>query len=1131
MGHEGLGAEELHARANFLTDELVLERDGSSVEAALSHRWGSGPALGERRGRSAVMKFLRMSLRVRQVPTSWSRHRQHLFEGDEPTQAAAGAMIDAITGKLGEDEASLRRTVDELERARPGQDGKKKVLENESGIKVAYLGAAAPSRLWDARVRHMQAADAAWVDRCWKAIVTCESDVQVSDFAAALFADLRDTTRASVMAESTPTPAAPRIAPQTSPSDAPSAGLVSSPKFSVVALDSIRSREAIWRRFVPSSLLPTRAKRLAELQRFADSRVSGKLTAPHRLVVVCGPHGVGKSEFINEWLLAERDRRPRLFDELLFISSCGSMTEDQVVSEVRQYLDHVDGVPVIVLDGLRTRGGKFVWDVDPIRDTNDAPQAGDLAGLIQSQVGKREFLAVLGVQSLGKHDIGIPRALRQHPRNPAINIVDILRLDLLDIAEASEFARTLLEDEHAAQRDQLVSSIVNWSGGLPLRLAAAAWVPEILAGQSASDKAAQRDRIRSLVNYLDERDGNCCAAMRLISMFRRPLQTDQVEDIVRQVMDVGQPIDRVTPESTVDVIRKAPFFSISPGDTVELHDAIRHVVEEDLAQIVRERVDIALEVRAIHLIAARDAYRRMQRAGEGAMLPERPHSAEGLVPQHDLELACDCVHHLLCTRSIPGPPLPLGERDERLQGLAKKVLCGEASAEEVDRFCYDVVLHRAQINGNAFSSRGLFPLKLNALNAFLTNWPADPPNDPVVARLRRTVKIELAACSIVTGNLRPVEQVLPAILRELYSAMEERTEVLFDTEAAPRRDRDQTTADYCTELAKVCSTYCSALLRRGRIADVAAQSQRLLDQVLRPALLWCERGRHRWPEKFAHETTPKVHRAYRRMLTRKAEAAYLSTIVESITGVASARLKAALDLFEEAESHQDVVGELRAPPFADSLPATERLALARKLGGDSARTYIRCLIRQAQVCGVDSPMGRELVARASEIVDAQIAADSALIRASGWSNDAIGFGILRSMLNRLFGNPSRAEEAMEVVEADPRFKHLGACSLAVRFEMRLERAKLQLPKPARPDALVAELKDLRRQAADAHHSLHEVDALLLLVVCASGSDRAAYLEQARRVYSHCQGCHSRDDVFAWAEGGDSRPWTALSLAI
>lgn len=1114
------------ARAEARRYSCILSRTPASIEAAMAQVIGN-TRLADMTGRAAIFSFLRRSLRLELEGAASARVKRQCKAGKCPSQETVGVW-------LGKD----RAFVDSLERADRRNQAAFAFGAKELILQV-YFGKAARGEplTSDAKpaLRHLQPCSDAEAHARLKFAVSAADHVSVSDFVQRFFFQVAPPMP-MLAAGAAPASEASRSSAAT---PATTQGLEGVRSRNLISLDALKPRTDLGRVHVPTGVLPTRAAQLEVLRSATSVRRQTVGAIPsHRMVVVSGPIGIGKSEFIVDWLIGLRDTPDRPFDDVLMMTHCAQLAEDVVAEEVRACLKRPDGRALIVLDGLRMKGEDLQWGQGPRLPSTD------LVNLLVSQIGERPFVAVLGVQTPPDVTEGLPGRWVHHPRNPAVLVAEEIRLRPLPAVEASVYARAMLASRQP--REDQIEAVVAWSGGLPLLLSAASVLPASgaelnLPGRQASAPggAATWKPLRATLQKLNDFDGQHYATMRLVSLFRRPLAPNFIRKIVAAVRQTGLSIGRVDEASLLSHFHLSPFFSQGPEGRVELHDGVYWIVGQELSETIKTDPAIAREVRTIHLVASRLFYdlmaKRNPREGGGTPTAAVP----ALETQFDIELACDCVHHLLGTRCAPDERLQVPWGDETWAAQwppsIRKAFSGMATTQEIEHFCFRTLLGSRNLEGAAFSSRGLFSHKLELLERFIDPWAGGAEQNAKAEPLRRTVRFEYAACSIVAGQLKPAERQLRTVLDELAGLEPELTAMFFGATDRKRQSHELGSADYCQELAKVSAAYASALMRSGRVAEVLALLQRVDQQVVVPALKWVrelKRG-----EEFMRELQEKTLRAHSRILVRLAEAEHLTSVPWKRPGTSAAPLEASLALFEHATRHQVEIGGLRAGGGDERPRPVDEHGVSRMLGGESARAFVRCLVAAAQIAaqadGRQSPEVSALMGRAHELVDRHLAALAVSQSKVGASNEAIGFRLLKANLEGLDGNFEAAEDRLRQLEDNPRYLNLGATSLSVKFEVRLTQAKLAMARAGQREMreeLRADLQVLQAHAAETQHRLIQMDALLLLAIAARGTERVRHLAQARAVNESCPSLRARDDVFRWLEEDRLAPWTDLSLA-
>ncbi len=1120
----------------------ILKRNSTSVEEALASTSKPGaPALALCKGRGAVFRFLRLSLRLHALPAllpakAAFRARRHLH-------AEPGGRLAAEMMGLGEES---RDAIDALERGRSIAQWNAR----EDALLRVYFGHRDSAATADAdeppavQLIQTPAMSTAMAQACLQEALQADAQLLVADFAARHFNAMRvgaSTVDTAITSSLLPLPsmASPHLLPQ--PADQGGADLSH-----LWTLASLRQPHRDDRMHVGVNSLPSRRTLLDALVQAALLPARRSAARPaHALVVVSGPAGIGKSGFLQECLLHLRDLHDAPFSEVLYVTAAAHLAEDALVAEVREHLASSTACPLIVLDGLRIQGDELAWHTSP-----HGQQGGDggLCQLLASQIGQRPFAALLGVQTSPINPCGVPARLRQHPRQPLLALAEELRLQPLPADEGMSFAREIMAPP--APRDDDLQRLAAWSGGLPLLLSAAAALPRNPAGglelpgsavNITSAGAADRmwHQLRSTLEQLNALDGEHHAVMRLLSLFRRPQSDRFIRDVVAAVQHTGLQIKRIHEQALQLVLTRSRFLSQGPGGRVQLHEGVRHIISQELADVLHADAEMAVEVRAIHLAASGLCYQQWRaRGGPGYATGEQ---GAGMLPRtrQDLELICDCVHHLLGTRGSQGSGvsatgLLAGAWADDLDEAGRRVFCGLAGDDEIEHFCYRKLLGRRLIEGHTFSDQGLFAHKLSLLYRFTEVWSGEPTGRPAADQLRRNVRRELGACSVVAGRLEHGANALQQVLHELgqMTGAAQRAQ-LRQSVASKRQPESDPAVHHCVELSKATAIRATALLRMGHLQKARTQLEAALRNAVEPLEAALRQPVAAQLEDAARDQLAQVQLAHARLLVRLAEVSHLSTPL-SKPGPGGA-LAGALSLFEQAHALHEAHERRRFAYRADAAEPRSAVHPSGGLSGESARAHIRCMLAASQLAGPDTRARVALLQQAHQLVERHLPSQNHGIPA-GWSNDAIGFGLLQATLGLLKGRLDDAAAALEEIGRHPRYLYLGACSQAMKFELRLTHAKLALAHapdamPASRAGLCAELDDVARHAEDTRHHLLQLDALLLLAIASPPAQSDRYLEQARTVCENVRHYQARDDVFAWFDNGRPSPWLQLTLAI
>lgn len=1106
--------------------QTILYRSEASVASALAQVLQSKGTTNGLSARAAIFQFLRLSLRVDVSGVQFQRGRQQANDEKAPSQATVGSWI-------GRD----RHVIDALEREDP-RNQLNKIEAIREALLVVYFASDDSSHLPEALrlagIGHRHTVQRSQAEACFQEVVNAGPDLSLKAFAALPLGRPALTGPLSTSVQSASDPATEEPAPAIAQPVAK--GLQVSSRY-VVNLHSLKRRAVDGRAHVPAALLRSRAVKMAELQAATvvrRPRAGG--TPGHSIVIVSGPIGIGKSELIMEWLIGLRDSAECPADEVLLMTHCALQAEDLVTEQVRSLMASDQDTALVVLDGLRVKNGSLQWNQRPRMPSSD------LFALIKSQIGLRAFVCVLGIQTPSGSPDTLPRQWFENPSNAAIPAAEEIRLRPLPADESRVYAATFL-DRRRLRKDQ-IETIASWSGGLPLLLSAVSalvnkkgdvYLPaqlDEIAGRGESDTWQQ---LRATLRQLNEFDGQHYATMRLLSLFRRPLQPRQIRSIVSAVRRAGLSIGRIDETGLADTLLRSPFCSVGPEGTVELHDGVHWIIEKDLNEAIRTDAVIAREVRTINLVASREFFARMVERNESLIGHHGSSASPRFDTQFDIELACDCAHHLLGAREDDKDRAAVAWTDEALATIlpsaARHAMSGTASPQEIERFCLRTLLAGGGLEGSTFSSRGLFAHKLELLERFIQPWSNAPAEEADVKQMRRTVRFEYAACSIVAGYLRPAMGQLRLLLDELGSMEASQVAMFYGSSELKRQSHELRAMDFCQEAAKVGATLASALIRSGRLTEVLARLRQIQSQIIVPAMTWTSQPR-RTPE-LTRQVRIKALRAHSRVLVRMAEATHLAAVPFLAAQTPGRDIDAALVLFEQAREHQAEIDLLTSSSPGEHSRQRGSQGVVGMLSGESSRAYVRCLLAHAQMLAHEPKQRDDLLEKAGLEVDCHLFAIAESPHSYGWSNDAIGFRLQKAIIEALKGRFESAQRQLRQVDENPKYQNLGAISLQMQFEVRLTKTKIALAQSS-DNTLTPELVDdlaaLEVHAGDTDHRLIQLEALLLLACGTRGPERLRFLAQARVVYEGCKGYRARDDVFRWLERGEVHGWQQLTIA-
>lgn len=1128
-------------------EPVVLYRTEATVRGALlTLRKGAPDQLGNLAGPAAILKFLRVSLRVRSAPyisSALALHHQGKKKGGLglPT-IRVGELLELMESPEG------HKFVADLERDDRFSDG---TLQSRGlPLRHIYLGARGGwvfLRPADGTpTRHEIIHDGPELPRSslmamWKDI--SNGSLSVAQYAEKHIINLLDGPAELTSSESVSRPrqvvVAPKPAVQHSTKTVQVLPSHEDLEKYVVLLSTLHRKPGK----VPLRELPSRQLAIEFLSQRTQvlSAPTQSRKAPHSIAIVAGEFGIGKTDLILEWLSEHaRVACPGVTD-VLYITNCATKTEDEVCAHVRHYMESSTTLPLIVLDGLQlsAMSGTLLW-VEGLQAT----QGGLVQALVQA-VGKRAFAAVLGARS-NRRSNAMPAGLAEHPDIPEFQISESHWLEPYSLAESSTFLREVSKDGPPIPA-YTIKKLAEWGRGNPLLLTLATStrtvVQTISHPDDSSDVALTESqeslktgrRVIEVLKALDHDNGGQYAAMRFVSLFRRPQPLHELQAVLQETIAAGQPIGRLTEESLRQEIEAQTLFAEGSGNTIELHPYVKDVLTREMDSIITagEDLTICAEIKALHVTAARRAWERLnKRAPEGAGRTEKVRFT-----QVDVELAFDCIHHLLGTRSIYNTKAP-PKSNRLLQALQ-----GNVSNEEIEHVCLKHVLNERKLMGNSLAARGLFGHRLATLHRFVA-WPE--PKDPTAEyrRVRRTVRYELSTCSMVAGGLTTARRHLAHVfleLRELQSSVLDGWFYKALRGASISAQLMQEGLLLCDEYAKVVSAYATVLFRLGEVdkaTEILSESLRNfvapIEEVLGREHQYAD-GRNlgeavtgeldfgldaSYPpvagNEAGHTTTRRgdrevLLRSRRRVVTRHAEALLLSTRLGESCVHQLLKAKNAFDSVDVRldDIHRSFVGGAR-------------------LVGEAARAYVRLVVAlshvQPESADTYVATARELLANQREVIRREQAE-------SGWTNDAIGALLDEVTLDRLALDFDGARAKLAKIDASPEYRNLGGCSMALKCEVKLAFAKHELASTGMAGLSSSTVKDLTDLAISAHltsHALIRIDALLLLAIAATGGARKSYLDQARQLVVRCPRYLLREDTFRLLESGDP-PTQALSV--
>lgn len=1084
--------------ANAIGEPLVVYRTRSSVQAALAE------GLGKAEGLAALLKFLRRSMRVRSGP-----QMQYRWTRDKEPSAV---LLDEVLERL--DLSRMRSfsgRTSELER--PERSRATKIVEDEQLYRALLLSGSGQLTQQPARfsyeLRHEEGLDLSGPDEMWRDLV---AGVPVETFAHRHFFGAPDASRTG-SAAATQVLIAPNLADQYT-----------------LHLNSFKTRPGL----VRFEALRSRSEALRQLNAMATvvAHRDPVQRPPHCLAIVTGMFGMGKSELIQEWLVRHAGSICQEVSDVLFVSNCSTKTEDEVCCVVRGYLEACQRVPLVVLDGLSLSGktNELVW-AESISTTGSIALVEEFA----RQIGKKPFVALLGVQLNSSKDSPLA-TLEVHPLNPQVRIAEVVQLEPMDDAESTAFLREITHSD-APLPTSVVEYLVNWSRGNPLLLCVAASGPSVLHDRTVADLSAWRAKdekrasstqvkLREGLDILNEKEGGQFAAMRFVSLFRRPLQIQVLKKILEDLEDLNIHVGRVSRKSLQVDVGAQPLFAMSPWGAVELHAHVKDMVARDLEVIVwkGDNQELKREIKAIHAVASR---RALQLVAELFGLGEDRRKTRQWT-QPDVETLFDLAHHLLGTRSpetaatteasassgssgtavpeLSGLDLPKG-----VHAALKKAIQGTATNEEIERAVWREVMNPYRLTGSDLSSRGLFGLRLALLHRLVERWPDTKSMSEDTRHLRRGIRFELGACSMVAGDLLRARKELASVYGELRTVYSKSLAGWFFKSLVEKTTLSHLSTDDAVKLsveyAKVVSTYSTVLFRMGRLGEALELLSEAKTGVADQLLAIAGKGKS-GDEPLRKWQLNRLLQAARRIVTRWCEAMLFSTGYDE---EARERLGNAFKTFLEVDMRGEKlnVRERERTEPADDL---EDEGPGARLVGESARAFVRLAVRMAnQFCAAATyiPLAQELVENVREAAAHEQ-------RKSQWSNDTIGCLLDEVMLARQADRFSEAQANLSLIDAEPRYKNLGRCSMAVKYEVKMAHAKLALAMNGMVGLTENEIHELQGVAASAAATGHvaaSIDAHLLLAINAQGSARLDHMRPARELFELCSQYRLRNDTF------------------
>lgn len=602
----------------------------------------------------------------------------------------------------------------------------------------------------------------------------------------------------------------------------------------VVPLSSIRPKPGM----VPLSQLPSRQQATDFLGSVAGAHASHSTSsrkAPHGIAVIAGESGIGKSELILDWVCTDARRVCPDFLDVLYITNCAAKTEDEVCAHVQHYLNSSVDLPLIVLDGLQLNAasGALAWT-----EGYQSTQSG-LVQTLLGAVGRRSFSAVLGVRTSRGPNV-MPAGLGAHPDIPELRIAECHWLAPFTRKESATFLREL--PKYGTEiPDYAIKKLVQWGRGNPLFLTLTTSTSAIMRAialhdHSNSEFSGESQQavkagvyVREVLKALDRDSGGQYAAMRFVSLFRSAQPVAELQAVLEDTIASGQHIGRLTAEKLRQEIEAQTLFGEGPGGTVELHAFVKDMLTLELDGIVSSGEDktMCAEIKALHLTAARRAWDRLTTRTPGGS--ER--AAKDGFTQADVDLAFDCIHHLLGTRSPHNSRAPTPKTN-----LMAHVLQGKASNEVIESVCLKHFLHERKILGNSLAARGLFGHRLATLHRF-AEWPESRETSVDSKRVRLTVRYELGTCSMVAGALTTARSQLALAFQEVRELQSSSLDAWFFKALRGASMATQAMQDglvLCDEYSKVVSAYATVLFRFGEIEKARETLTESLRQFVPP---------------------------------------------------------------------------------------------------------------------------------------------------------------------------------------------------------------------------------------------------------------------------------------------------------
>jgi hypothetical protein len=897
-----------------------------------------------------------------------------------------------------------------------------------------------------------------------------------------------------------------------------------------VELKSIQPRKNLQPRFVDLAGIESRRKAFERLDEIIDCTPwSPDVKPSHSFIVISGELGIGKSDFIYQWLAREREKATPNFSKLLYVESFSGLSKDTVIRDIETFMKTSREVPVIVIDGIRSFGAT---------KTAEEIVTDEIVRALIEKSGHKKYVAILGVQILNRHWETVQSTSSVTP----------IHLPRLNEAESLIYLKSLWDEDKAPASKKQLDEIIGDCHGLPILLEAA-------ATQDDDFKSSQPQRINKNIptkisKYLQAMNtarGDLYAAMRLVSLFRRPLVIEELQSIVEDVMELGQTIERIDPRNIKHLLKECPYITLGTMGgvvQVELQPFMKRYIHKELEESISQNAQLRTELRMIHLTMARKA--RKEYLDEYG---HTDHSKYLSASKREAEYLLDCAYHLAFTRrriDTDAMPLNLSRYDNwreinpKATDLEAKVFAGIASDDDIEKLCFDFIHGHGRLKTNAMSSMGMNPQKIQVLVSLCSRWKikANNMHEPLPIH-RRKILHELAVCSMVAGKLAYSKEDFASLCIDQENQKEKHIAHIVAEPAKDDLHKFRLAIDYCAEVAKVRKSYCTALLRMGNIEAAKEAIEAVEHSITSLAIKRMKeaeressaqnpianRNHHATGSDWTEDIKNRVKYAHSRLLVKLGEIKVLSTDFIREKNGSEFCLKSLLyaeELFNEAI-------QLLTPK--ESTQSYSNPAIANTLHGESLRAHLKCLMKLAHWNGLTKQTAQHSLHDIRELVLRHLKeAESNNSQYDGWNNDSLAFKVDLAVLQRLNGKFSEAKVWIKnVLECDI-FQRIQGASFALGLEARLENMKISIcmllsKEKDNAAEIEMELQDICTLAENTQHRQFWLDGVILKFILSSiskkhdSTHRTKYCELAEIICRQMRGYRARNDVMRIMSNG------------